>query len=114
MLFSKTTRSDKFSKAYWLASPGADAGESGVNFGPGYVINGFVAEGGNILFSSDGYWFASRLSVRPVVYLNSEVSVDDLQKTEAGTDTWNYDNSDLDVADGNKDNGKAGNLMEKK
>ncbi len=108
MLFSKTTSSDKYSKAYWLASPGVDAGEGITNFGPGYVINGFVAEGGNILFSSDGGWYAGRLGVRPVVYLNSEVSADDLQKTEAGTDTWNYDNPNPDVANGDKNNGLAG------
>ena len=109
MLFSKTTRSDKFSKAYWLASPGVIADESYAYFGPGIVYYGGVYEGGRRLFDSNGDWIASRLGVRPVVYLNSEVSVDDLQKTEAGTDTWNYDNSDLDVAIGDKNNGEAGN-----
>ena len=108
MLFSGTTESDKFSKAYWLASPGVVADEIEAVFGPGCVGNGFVYEGGG-LFGSNGYWRADRLSVRPVVYLNSEVSVDDLQKTEAGTDTWNYDNSKQNVAHGDKDNGEAGN-----
>ena len=73
------------------------------------VDYGVVYGGGNGLFYSDGDWDAGRQGVRPVVYLNSEVSVDDLQKTEAGTDTWNYDNSDLDVAIGDKNNGEAGN-----
>ena len=114
MLFSKTTSSDKFSKSYWLASPGVCANGSYARFGPGSVINGGVREGGYSLFYSDGRWSAYRLGVRPVVYLNSEVSVDDLQKTEAGTDTWNYDNSKANVASGTKDNGEAGNLMEKK
>ena len=108
MLFSKTTESDKYSKAYWLASPGVVAGESGAAFGPGYVVDGYVFEGSD-LFGSNGNWFANKLGVRPVVYLNSEVSVDDLQKTEAGTDTWNYDNSHPNVANGTKDNGEAGN-----
>ena len=108
MLFSGTTESDKFSKSYWLASPGVNAVESDAYFGPGIVNNGAVFEGG-VLFFSDGLWFAVRLGVRPVVYLNSEVSVDDLQKTEAGTDTWNYDNSNPDVANGDKNNGEAGN-----
>ena len=107
MLFSKTTSSDKFSKAYWLASPGVIARGSYADFGPGVVDGGYVGEGGDGLFASDGGWFASRLGVRPVVYLNSEVSVDDLQKTEAGTDTWNYDNSNPNVASGTKDNGEA-------
>ena len=109
MLFSKTTASDKFSKSYWLASPGVDADESYAGFGPGCVSYGFVGEGGYTLFYSNGRWFARGLGVRPVVYLNSEVSVDDLQKTEAGTDTWNYDNSNPDVANGDKNNGEAGN-----
>ena len=74
---------------------------------------GGVFEGGGNLFYSNGDWFAIRLAVRPVVYLNSEVSVDDLQKTEAGTDTWNYDNSKPNVAHGDKNNGKAG-IMEYK
>ena len=108
MLFSGTTESDKFSKSYWLASPGVNAVESDAYFGPGIVNNGAVFEGGGLFFS-DGLWFAVRLGVRPVVYLNSEVSVDDLQKTEAGTDTWNYDNSNPDVANGDKNNGEAGN-----
>ena len=109
MLFSKTTSSDNCSKAYWLASPGVVAGGSYATFGHGVVSYGDVIEGGYNLFDSDGYWVASRLGVRPVVYLNSEVSVDDLQKTEAGTDTWNYDNSHPNVANGTKDNGEAGN-----
>ena len=109
MLFSKTTSSDKFSKVYWLASPGVGAYGSVADFGPGYVYDGGVCEGGGDLFGSNGGWGAVRLGVRPVVYLNSEVSVDDLQKTEAGTDTWNYDNSHPNVANGTKDNGEAGN-----
>ena len=109
MLFSKTTKSDKYSKAYWLASPGVIAFGSYASFGPGVVGNGVVNGGGGRLFNSNGDLLAIRLGVRPVVYLNSEVSVDDLQKTEAGTDTWNYDNSHPNVANGTKDNGEAGN-----
>jgi len=108
MLFSKTTSSDKFSKAYWLASPGVRTGEIFAGFGPGGVLTGRVYGGGNNLFNSNGNWFANKLGVRPVVYLNSEVSVDDLQKTEAVTDTWNYDNSNPHVANGTKNNGLAG------
>ena len=108
ILFSKTTSSDKFSKAYWLASPGVGANESYASFGPGFVRTGDVREGGYALFDSKGRWLTGRLGVRPVVYLNSEVSVDDLQKTEAVTDTWNYDNSNPHVANGTKDNGLAG------
>ena len=108
MLFSGTTESDKYSKSYWLASPGVCAGESFADFGPGYVAGGDVVGGGDS-FDSNGGWGAFRLGVRPVVYLNSEVSVDDLQKTEAVTDTWNYDNSKLFETTGGKDNGEAGN-----
>ena len=109
ILFSGTTESDKYSKSYWLASPGVYANERIASFGPGDVYNGYVGEGGYTLFTSYGRWFAYRLGVRPVVYLNSEVSADDLQKTEAGTDTWNYDNSNPDVANGDKNNGEEGN-----
>ena len=46
MLFSKTTESDKYSKAYWPASPGVRVLESYANFGTGCVFNGLVGEGG--------------------------------------------------------------------
>ena len=100
MLFSKTTKSDKFSKVYWLASPGVFAYDSGASFGLGAVGSGIVGKGIDFLFSSDGTYRSGGLGVRPVVYLNSEVSVDDLQKIEPVTDTWNYTNSDPGLGGG--------------
>ena len=100
MLFSKTTKSDKFSKVYWLASPGVFAYDSGASFGLGAVGSGIVCKGIDFLFSSDGTYRSCGLGVRPVVYLNSEVSVDDLQKIEPVTDTWNYTNSDPGLGGG--------------
>ncbi len=100
MLFSKTTKSDKFSKVYWLASPGVFAYDSGASFGLGAVGSGIVCKGIDFLFSSDGTYRSGGLGVRPVVYLNSEVSVDDLQKIEPVTDTWNYTNSDPGLGGG--------------
>ena len=61
---------------YWLASPGVDVYSYGGSafFGPGAVVDG-SANSGFGLFSSDGRWNACRLAVRPVLYLNSNVTL---------------------------------------
>ena len=88
MLFAGTTESSNYSKSYWLASPGVDAGSDYAGFGPGGVGNGGAGSGGG-RFVSDGRWYAIGFAVRPVVVLKSSVTVDQLEvvadKTEA---TW--------------------------
>ena len=109
MLFSGTTEDANFAKSYWLASSGVRAGSSYAYFGPGGVCYGGVGSGHG-LFVSDGYWGASGLAVRPVVYLNSEATVEDLHVIDGQEDNWStYNNSDSQAATGEASNGLAGN-----
>lgn len=89
MLFKDTTEEEGYSKSYWLASPGVDAGSGYADFGPGAVHDGGARSGRGNLFGSDGGWSAYGCAVRPVVVLKSNVTVDQVKvvsdKTEA---TW--------------------------
>ena len=109
MLFNGTTNDANFAKSYWLASSGVRAGSSYAGFGPGFVYGGYVASDGG-LFDSDGDWGAVGLAVRSVVYLNSEVTVEDLHVIDGQEDNWStYNNSDSQAAIGEASNGLAGN-----
>ena len=109
MLFSGTTSDANYAKSYWLASSGVRAGSSVANFGLGDVYDGGVYSG-NYLFYSDGGWRAGGLAVRPVVYLNSEITVEDLHVIDGQEDNWStYKNSNSLVASGTSSNGEAGN-----
>ena len=82
----KGTESGSNEKSYWLASSGVYLHGSGFcDFGPGAVSGGFAGTG-NGLFSSGGNSFAEWLAVRPVVYLQSGVTVDDLSISSSGTE----------------------------
>lgn len=71
-------------KSYWLASSGVFVrGSDYCGFGPG-AVNGGVAGAGHELFSSDGISIADCLAVRPVVYLQSGVTVNDLSVSLTG------------------------------
>lgn len=71
-------------KSYWLASSGVVVvGSDYCRFGPGAVIEGSAGTG-NGLFRSDGGSFADCLAVRPVVYLQSGVTVNDLSVSLTG------------------------------
>ena len=62
------------------------------------------------MFHSNGNWNAIGLAVRPVVYLNSEITVEDLHVIDGQEDNWStYNNSNSLVASGNSSNGEAGN-----
>lgn len=83
VLFDGTEGSSN-GKSYWLASSGVYVGGSdGCDFGPGAVYEG-LAGTGNELFYSDGDSLAAWLAVRPVVYLQSGVTVDDLSVSSTG------------------------------
>ena len=108
ILFNGTTRDANFAKSYWLASPAVYAYSDGAGFGPGDVAYGGVDAGGG-LFYSDGRWFAGSFGVRPVVYLESNITVEDLHKIDGQEEDWSaYSNGDA-VANGNSSNGEAGN-----
>ena len=109
ILFNGTTSDANFAKSYWLASPAAYARSGGAGFGPGFVGGGDVYAGGN-LFRSGGGWDADGFGVRPVVYLESNITVEDLHKIDGQEEDWSaYSNSNPQVANGNSSNGEAGN-----
>ena len=71
-------------KSYWLASSGVYVIGSGrCRFGPG-AVDGGVAGTGYDLFGSVGDSIAVCLAVRPVVYLQSGVTVNDLSVSLTG------------------------------
>ena len=109
ILFNGTTRDANFAKSYWLASPAVTADSGGAFFGPGRVNRGGVGAGDD-LFCSDGGWFAYSFGVRPVVYLESNITVEDLHKIDGQEEDWSaYSNSNPAVASGNSSTGEAGN-----
>lgn len=93
MLFAGTTYPT--GKTYWLASRGVYGNSVYACFGPcGVLINGGVAYAGYIsLFGSHGGEGDFLGAVRPVVYLKSDVTVDQLQKANtptSGEEAWDY------------------------
>lgn len=85
VLFDGTTSSG-YSKAYWLASFGVSGNGSDCRFGPGYVVRGVACDGGGSLFDSSGSELGGWYGVRPVAYLKSTVSEDDLIISRNGTE----------------------------
>ena len=109
ILFNGTTSDANFAKSYWLASPAVGADSGYANFGPGGVNGGSVGADGR-LFYSDGDWHADSFGVRPVVYLESNITVEDLHKIDGQEEDWSaYSNSNPQVASGNSSTGEAGN-----
>ena len=108
ILFSGTTSDEGKAKSYWLASPAVLAVSNVAGFGPGAVNNGRIGAGGE-LFGSNGDWVAGGLGVRPVVYLNSNITIEDLHVIDGQEDNWStYNNSRPQVASGDATNGLAG------
>ena len=90
VLFKGTTQKENYAKSYWLASPGVYVYSYIANFGPGTVVSGIVFSGGSTMCFSDGGWRAYEYAVRPVVSLKSDITVNEIQKTEDKTEpTWN-------------------------
>lgn len=93
MLFADTTADANYSKAYWLDSPQIFSANGIAAFSIGSVKNeniGFDME--SSLFMTMGYWNATGLAVRPVISLNKEVTIKQInniveQKTEEKWDT---------------------------
>ena len=108
ILFNGTTSDVNFAKSYWLASPAVDANSGRAYFGPGGVVDGRVSAG-IALFDSRGGWFAGSFGVRPVAYLNPEITVEDLHVINGQEDDWSTYSNDFTVAHGGTDNGEAGN-----
>ena len=82
----KGTESGSNGKSYWLASSGVGVyGSDYCFFGPGAVFDGGAGTGVG-LFISGGDSRATWLAVRPVVYLQSGVTVDDLSISSSGSE----------------------------
>ena len=87
VLFKGTEEESEMKKCYWLASSGVRVnGSDCCHFGPGAVVVGAAGTCGCALFNSDGNSDAWGLAVRPVVYLQSGVTVDDLSISSSGTE----------------------------
>ena len=109
ILFNGTTSDVNFAKSYWLASPAVFADSGPADFGPGGVGGGSVGAVSG-LFGSDGHWVAGSFGVRPVVYLESNITVEDLHTIDGQEENWSaYDNSNPLVANGNLTDGLAEN-----
>ena len=82
------------SKYYWLASRAVVVYSDYCHWGPGIVINGKARSSADTnLFISNGGSFYDFRAVRPVVYLKSDVTVDQLPKAEeptSGEEAWDY------------------------
>ena len=109
ILFNGTTSDANFAKSYWLASPAVLADSDRAYFGPGGVCGGDVYAGNYFFFDSDGRWGAYSFGVRPVVYLESNITVEDLHKIDGQEEDWSAYSNEINVAHGNSSNGEAGN-----
>ena len=99
MLFDKTTKADKNAKSYWLASPSVGADSNGAFFDPGSVVNGKVQVAGTLFFSYDA-WCANCYAVRPIVYLNSNITIEDLYTKNGQEEDWSAYNNSIPLIQG--------------
>ena len=113
ILFNGTTSDANFAKSYWLASPAVLADSDRAYFGPGGVCGGDVYAGNYFFFDSGGGWGACSFGVRPVVYLESNITVEDLHKIDGQEEDWSAYSNKLLVAEGDSSNGEAGNHNDK-
>ena len=82
ILFARTGQTDGDYRYYWLASRAVYVGSDYCSWGPGGVYRGGAGSNGGCN------------AVRPVVYLKSDVTVDQLPKAEEPTseeEAWDYD-----------------------
>ena len=95
MLFAGTESDTKYSKSYWLASPGVKVDSYFAYWGPGTVAYGFASCGDHALCFSDGTEYELGLAVRPVVSLKSNISQNQLQRLEDQTEPTFPENPNL-------------------
>ncbi len=92
IIFDGTTAEDNYVKSYWLASPGVSFGSGYAKFGPGSVGGGFAGVGFfDDVFNSLGAWYVREFAVRPVVFLKSEVTVEDIKVISGTEEEWTGD-----------------------
>ena len=109
ILFDGTTSEEDCVKSYWLASTAIFTISGDALFGPNGVVYGEVrADSG--FFYSYGRWYAGSFGVRPVVYLESNITAEDLHTIDGQEENWSeYSNSNTLIAEGDASNGEAGN-----
>lgn len=107
-LFRVITNDANYAMSYWLASPAVRANSGKAIFGPGVADNGCVSAG-CVMFDSLGYWCAYGFGVRPIVYLNSNITTEDLHVIDGQEDDWSEYSKGNTVAQGYATNGEAGN-----
>ncbi len=93
ILFARTGQTDGDYRDYWLASRAVYVGSDRCGWGPGDVGGGKAYSGGGGMFGSSGGSGGGYGAVRPVVYLKSDVTVDQLQKANtptSGEEAWDY------------------------
>ncbi len=88
IIFDGTTAKNNYIKAYWLGSTGIYIYPDTIGFGPGAVRYGYADGGGDALFDSYGNWRVFELAVRPVVSLESEVTIDDIKVVNKTEEEW--------------------------
>ena len=109
ILFSGTTSDEKFAKSYWLNSPSIYVDDNCGYFGPGDIYNN-ILRSYRFLFYSDGTWRAHGFAVRPVIYIDSDITVETLHIVNGKDDDWTtYDNTNFIITKGDYSNGEAGN-----
>ena len=93
ILFARTGQTDGDYRYYWLASRAVGVDSDYCSWGPGIVGRGEAYSGYYGFFYSYGYSLGGFNAVRPVVYLKSDVTVDQLQKVDTPTSeekAWDY------------------------
>ena len=94
ILFARTGQDNSDRRWYWLASRAVNVIPDCCFWGPGLVGNGRAGSSDDGMFYSGGDSCRVGLAVRPVVYLKSDVTVDQLQKRTdiptSGEEAWDY------------------------
>ena len=94
ILFARTGQTDGDYRYYWLASRAVFVYPDFCDWGPGRVDYGRAYSYVYGLFYSYGGSYRGLRAVRPVVYLKSDVTVDQLQKEintpSSGEEAWDY------------------------
>ena len=93
ILFARTGQDNSDIRYYWLASRAVIVLPGGCGWSPGGVGDGKAYSGNYDVFYSFGVEGGIRGAVRPVVYLRSDVTVDELQKIDtptSGEEAWDY------------------------
>ena len=89
MLFEGTIENANYAKAYWLASNGCYSYESNAGWGIGVVTRGQV-ENARVMHQNIGRWGSFGFAVRPLVVLNSDVTVEQIHKIpDQSEQEWN-------------------------